>query len=252
MHESRPVTTQPLQRPPPEAVREMQQLLGGAGLSLAEGRLIRGQAVHLLLTVWDSTSKPDLVDVVLSAFRPGAPPWPLDRVPMWARAHTPQGAVCRPGQSAGLGAVKFCGLPRWGADYHLHVLAAAGAGSVPLPAACLAARTCLAEATIQELRRGKIYPSQDGNVLATLRQTESGELMVAVETRVAEFGGAVVEFAFLDGGTGRVICPGSCTLRPATLPGLWEGRTTAEVFPAGVRQCEFLYGIGVSPLAVGE
>jgi hypothetical protein len=232
-----------LAQPPPEVIRELRQLLAGARLSGNGGVSQRGRTLDLLVTVWGSDGPRDSVDVVLSAFCPGSLPYRLDRVAVRALGHAPPGAVWRLGQPAGLGALKFCGLPRSAAGYRLQVLATAGAGPFDLPPDRMAARTDGGDLGTRELRRGRVYLSQDGSVRATVRLTEEGALRVAVESRTEERAGAVVEYAFLEGALGRVVSQGNRTLRPANLPGCWEDSGPAEVFPAGAEPSEFIFGV---------
>jgi len=90
----------------------------------------------------------------------------------------------------------------------------------------------------------RMYESTNGRARATLRQTEYGTTIVAVETKDASLAGARVRFAFVQKDSGKIEYRGETKTRLQPVEdeqGLWEARWEGVVSLAG--PCEFVFAV---------
>lgn len=129
-------------------------------------------------------------------------------------------------------------------DYRLSVPTQFGRSAEPIPLLAPALALAAASRVGQDVvltHEPHVYESTDGTVRATLRLTETGHVVVAVETNEVSLSGATVHFAFVQP-SGAVEHSGTVTLQPvADEEGLWEGRWEGTLQLA--EPCEFVFEV---------
>jgi len=234
----------------PEQVSELRRLLADTPLTSTQSIFKQGQTVDLMVTVWESEEKEGCFDALVSAFQPDVGRLNMEGLSVSAHGWTSDYAVLRVGQLNRRGGITLKDLPV-GVEYRLRLPVAAGHSAEPIlfpaPALALAAASRVGRDDISTYKP-RIYESTDGRVRATLRQTESGNKVVAVETNEASLASATVRFAFVQQ-SGKIEHSGTVTLQPVEgEEGLWEGRWEGAV--ELTEPCEFVFE--VLPASVNE